>query len=170
MPNAISDTVLAELNRQINLELGAAHAYRALSIWCEDHNLKGFASYFRKQTGEEQAHADKIIAHVIDRGVLPELASLPAPKTQFKSLLEAARQAQSMEKNNTAGITAVYEAALASKDYPAQVLMQWFINEQVEEEAWALEMVERVEGATCAGGFADLDRHIERYLSKAVIE
>ena len=57
-----------------------------------------------------------------------------------------------------------YDAAVAAKDYPAQVLMQWFINEQVEEEAWCMEMVERVQAATCAGGTSDLDRHIERYL------
>ena len=69
-----------------------------------------------------------------------------------------------MERTNTEGINAVYEAALAAKDYPAQVLMHWFINEQVEEEAWCLEMVERVQAASCAGGLSDLDRHIERYL------
>jgi len=71
-----------------------------------------------------------------------------------------------MEHSNTQGINALYEAALAAKDYPAQVLMHWFINEQVEEEAWSLEMVERVQAANCAGGFSDLDRHIERYLEK----
>jgi ferritin len=65
-----------------------------------------------------------------------------------------------------AAMRAVYETALAAKDYPAQVLMQWFINEQIEEEAWCLEMVERVQAANCAGGFSDLDRHIERYLAK----
>ncbi len=167
MPNStIPATVLAELNRQLNHELGAAHSYRALSIWCEDRNLQGFASYFAKQAVEEQAHAGKFIAHVIDRGVLPELTAIAAPKTKFKSLLEAARHAQSMEHSNTQGVNLVYEAALAAKDYPAQVLMQWFISEQVEEEAWCMEMVERVESATCAGGLSDLDRHIERYLAK----
>jgi ferritin len=70
-----------------------------------------------------------------------------------------------MEQSNTQGINSVYEAALGARDYPAQVLMQWFINEQVEEEAWCFEMVERVQAATCAGALSDLDRHIERYLT-----
>jgi ferritin len=70
-----------------------------------------------------------------------------------------------MEVANTRGIHAVYEAALAAKDYPAQVLMQWFISEQVEEERWSTEMVERVQSATCAGSLSDLDRHIERLLA-----
>lgn len=162
--NKIHAKVLAELNRQFNQELSAAHGYRALSLWCEDQNLKGFARYFAKQVAEEQTHASRISGHVIDRGVLPETSAVPAPKCEFKSLLEAAQHAQSMERNNTQGINAVYEAALAAKDYPAQMLMQWFIAEQVEEEAWCLEMVERVQAASCAGGLSDLDRHIERYL------
>jgi ferritin len=161
----IPSKVQAELNRQFNQELGASHSYLALSLWCDDQNYKGFAAYFAKQTGEEQMHAAKIAAHLIDRGVLPEVTALPAPKQNFKTLLELAHHAQAMEAENTQGVNAVYEAALAAKDYPAQVLMQWFINEQTEEEAWCLEMVERVQGATCAGGFSDLDRHIERYLS-----
>ena len=115
-------------------------------------------------SAEEQEHAGKIADHVIDRGVLPELIAIPAPKCHFKSLMEAAQHAQSMELNNTQGINSVYEAAFAAKDYPAQILMQWFINEQVEEEAWCLEMVERVQAATCAGGLSDFYRHIECYL------
>ena len=164
--NKIPAKVLSELNRQFNQEFSAAHSYRALSLWCEEQNLKGFARYFAKQTNEEQGHAAKMTAHLIDRGVLPELTAIPAPRADFKSLLEAAQHAQTMERNNTQGINAVYEAALGAKDYPAQFLMQWFITEQVEEEAWCLEMVERVQAATCAGGLSDLDRHIERYLEE----
>jgi|ERR1043166_5525364 ferritin len=161
--------VLSELHRQFNQELSAALGYRALSLWCEDQNLQGFARYFAKQVGDEQDHASKLASHLLDRGVLPELAAIPAPKIQFKSLLEAAQHAQTMERNNTLGVNTVYEAALSAKDYPAQVLMQWFINEQVEEEAWCLEMVERVQAASCAGGLSDLDRHIERYLEAPTV-
>jgi ferritin len=161
----IPTKVLAELNRQINHELSAAHQYRALSVWCAGQNLKGFAAFFSKQAGEEQEHADKVIGHLIDRGGAPDLAAIAAPKQQFKTLLEVAQQAQSMEQANTQGIHAVYEAALAGKDYPAQVLMHWFISEQVEEEAWSTEMVERIQAASCAGSLSDLDRHIEKLLA-----
>ena len=161
----IPSKVLEELQRQFNHELGAAHSYLALSAWCEINNLKGFASYFSKQSGEEREHADKIIAHLIDRDVSPEFAALPAPKQELRSLLDVAKRAQTMEQENTKGVNAVYEAALAAKDYPAQVLMHWFISEQVEEEAWCAEMIERVENASCAGGLSSLDRHIERYLA-----
>ena len=162
----INSKVQTELNRQLNQELSAAHSYRALSLWCADQNLKGFASFFAKQSGEEHEHARKISDHLIDRNAVPELGAIAAPKQTFKSLLEVAQQAQTLEHDNTKGINAVYEAALAAKDYPAQVLMHWFIKEQTEEEAWCFEMVERVQAASCAGGLSDLDRHIERYLNE----
>ena len=164
-PSKIPAKVLAELNRQFNQELDAAHSYRALSIWCETQNLTGFAGYFAKQVAEEQVHARKMITHIIDRGAMPKTTAIAAPKYDFKSLLEAARHAQAMERANTQGVNSVYEAALGARDYPAQVLMHWFITEQVEEEAWCYEMVERVQAATCAGSLSDLDRHIERYLA-----
>jgi ferritin len=162
----IPQKVLLELNRQFNQELSSAHAYRALSFWCEEQNLKGFACYFDKQATEEYAHAKKIAAHLIDRRASPETAAITAPKQSFKSLLAIAQQAEAMEQANTQGINAVYESALAAKDYPTQVLMHWFINEQVEEERWSTEMVERVQSATCAGSLSDLDRHIESLLAE----
>jgi ferritin len=162
----IPSKVVTELQRQYNQELGAAHNYRALALWCEAQNFKGFACYFDKQAAEEQMHAKKIASHLLDRRVLPETAAIAEPKHTFKSLLEAAQHAQAMESTNTQGTHAVYEAALAGKDYPAQVLMHWFINEQVEEERWSSEMVERIQSATCAGSLSDLDRHIDRLLAE----
>lgn len=159
-----------ELNRQLNQELSAAQSYLALSVWCDIRNLKGFGKYFVKQAGEERAHADRILKHLTDRGETADLAAVPAPKQEFRTLLEVAQQAQAQERANTLGVNAVYEAAVAAKDYPAQVLMHWFINEQVEEEDWAAEMVERVQEATCAGSLSTLDRHIERYLEEEVRE
>ncbi len=166
----IPQKVCEELNRQFNQELAAAHAYLALSVWCDVRNLKGFGKYFVKQAGEERVHAERILKHLTDRGVTAEVAAVPAPKQEYKTLLEVAQQAQAQEHSNTLGVNAVYEAAVSAKDYPAQVLMHWFIKEQVEEEDWAAEMVERVQAASCAGSASDLDRHIERYLEEEVRE
>jgi ferritin len=171
MPKSnISPKVIEELSRQFNQELASAHSYLALSVWCDIRNLKGFGKYFAKQAGEERAHAERIIKHLTDRGITAEVAAVPEPKQNFKTLLEVAQQAQTQEQANTKGINTVYEAAVAAKDYPAQVLMHWFINEQVEEEDWSTEMVDRVQAASCAGGLSDLDRHIERYLEQEVRE
>lgn len=165
MPKSIPPTVLSELKRQLNQELNAAHGYLAMSIWCAAQNLKGFARFFAKQADEERKHAAKLIDHVVNRGVQAELGTLAAPKQDFPELLDLVLQAQAMEQGNTKGIDTVYAAALADHDYPAQVLMHWFINEQVEEEAWAAELVGRVKSATCAGSLSDLDRHVEKLLA-----
>jgi ferritin len=167
---AIGVKTLVELQRQLNHELGAAYAYEALSLWSDDQNLKGFGRYFWKQAHEEREHARRIMKHLLDRGVVPELAQLAAPRVKFSSILEVAKTAQQMEQANTRGINAAYEAALGEKDYAVQVMLHWFINEQVEEEDWCAEMVDRVEKANCAGGMSDLDRHIERYLMEEVAE
>lgn len=163
----IKPAVLTELQRQLNHELSAAHAYLALAVWCDSEDLKGFARYFLKQSAEEREHAAKFMKHLLDRGALPRLAALGAPQTEFPDVLAVARQAQRMEQENTAGIHRCYEAAVRETDYAAQVMLHWFINEQVEEEDWTDEMVARVDRANCAGGVAELDRHIERYLGEA---
>jgi ferritin len=160
----IPTPVLTELNRQLNHELGAAHAYHAMSCWCATQNLKGCGGFFAQQAAEEREHAGKIVKHLIDRGAMPAIGALPAPKLEFRNLLEVAQQALAMEQANTRGIHAVFAAAIAEKDYPAQVLMHWFIGEQVEEEAWAAELVDRVQAASCAGSLMDLDRHVVKLL------
>jgi ferritin len=161
---AMSDAVRNELQRQFNHELMAAHHYEALAWWCAHRTLPGFARFFRHQAAEEREHAARIGRHLLDRGVQPVMESVPAPRMDFASLLDVARHAQTLEAANSRGIQTAYEAAVTARDYPAQVLLHWFINEQVEEEAWTAEMVTRVEAATCAGALLDLDRHIERLL------
>jgi ferritin len=161
----IPSRVLTELQRQFNHELGAAHAYTALAVWCVDQNLKGFGRFFYKQAGEEREHAQKFMDYMLDRGAVPELGALPAPRTRFKSLLDVARHAQAMEQANTQGIHKAYQAALKAGDIPTQVHLHWFVSEQVEEEAWCAEMVDRVESALASGGAGFVDRHIERYLA-----
>ena len=161
----IPPSVLNEVQRQLNHELAAAHSYQALAIWCEGECLTGFASFFTKQAAEERIHAEKFIKYLHDRGEVAKLAALPPPKTDFGSIVEIAKEAQLMEQANTAGIVKAYEEALSSRDYPSQVLLQWFIAEQVEEEAWAQEMIDRTLRANCAGGLTRLDHHIEKYLT-----
>ncbi|MDP1578821.1 MAG: ferritin [Candidatus Didemnitutus sp.] len=164
MSSTIPPSTLKALTRQFNHELFAAQSYLALSVWCEVQNFSGCAAFFTKQAGEEREHADKIIAHLVDRGDAAEIAAMEAPRQKFSSLGDVALHAQALEQANTRGINATLEAALVDKDYPAQVLMHWFVNEQVEEEAWAAKMVALVQRATCAGGLSSFDRHVSDLL------
>lgn len=133
--------VLEALNKQIAHELSAEYSYLGLSVWFDQQVLKGFAAYFRKQASEEHAHALKLLEFVQDRGGEVKLESLSAPKTQFSDVVAAVKHAQALEKTNTAAINALYAIAATAGDLATQQHLQWFIEEQVEEEKWADEFV-----------------------------
>jgi ferritin len=160
----MSPKLIAALNKQANQELHAAQAYLGMSYWCQVHHYGGFAKFFLEQVAEEQGHAGKILKHLADREVVPTIGTLAAPKASFKLLAEVVQAAYDLERANTAGIHAAYESALAEKDYPAQVLLHWFISEQVEEEAWSDTLLVKTREAACAGALSSLDRHLPKIL------
>lgn len=129
------------MNEQINKELFSSYLYLSMAAYFEDKNLSGFAHWMRMQEAEERAHAMKFYEHVIERGGKVTLKGLAAPKTEWKSSLEVAEEVAAHEAQITASIYALYELALQEKDYPAQIMLQWFISEQVEEEKHAAEIV-----------------------------
>jgi len=167
---SISPKVITALENQATHELFAAQSYLAMSCWCEVQQHSGFAGFFYKQAAEERAHADKLLKHLTDRDVMPKIGALAAPAAAFKSLLEVAQAAYDFERANTAGIHAAYAAALAEKDYAAQVMLHWFINEQVEEEAWSDKLLVKTREASCAGALLNLDRHLEKILGGRAAE
>jgi ferritin len=161
----MSPEVITALEKQADHEFLASQNYLAMSYWCEVQQHSGFAAFFKKQSGEEREHANKILKHLADRDVLPKIGGVPAPTLKFKSLVDVAQAAYDFERANTAGIHAAYEAALAEKDYPAQVMLHWFIAEQVEEEAWSDKLLVKTREAGCAGALLNLDRHLEKILA-----
>jgi ferritin len=141
----ISTTLQKALNEQINKEFFSAYLYLSMAAWFENKNLPGFGKWMRVQAGEEQEHGMKFYEHLIDRGGTVTLLPLSAPQTTWKTNLEVIKQVQTHEAEVTASINTLYELALKEKDYPAQVLLHWFINEQVEEEKSAAEIVQQLE-------------------------
>jgi ferritin len=141
----ISKVMQKAMNEQINKELYSSYLYLSMAAFFEDKNLPGFGHWMHIQEGEERGHAMRLYAHLIDRGGRVLLKAIAAPETEWKSSLEAFKVVQQHEVEVTASINALYELALKEKDYPAQVLLQWFINEQVEEEKSASEIVKQLE-------------------------
>lgn len=158
--------VITALEKQADHELLASQNYLAMAYWCEVNHHAGFADFFHKQAREEQVHAGKILKHLADRHGMPKIGAIPAPPAAFKSLIEVAQAAYDFERTNTAGIHAAYQAALEAKDYPAQVMLHWFIAEQVEEESWSDKLLAKTREASCAGALFNLDRHLEKILSE----
>jgi len=129
------------MNEQINKELFSSYLYLSMAAFFEEKNLSGFASWMHLQADEEREHAMKFYEHILERGGRVLLKAIDAPKTEWNSNLEVAEEVAAHEGKVTASIYALYELALKEKDYPAQVMLQWFISEQVEEEKNAAELV-----------------------------
>jgi len=156
---SLNTQLIETLEKQATHELTAAMAYLAMSNWCKAQDYPGFGEFFKKQFEEEIEHAEKFQEHLLERGVNPKIGAITAPQCEYTDMLSVAKMALKLEEENTAGIVACYELATEVKDYPAQFMLQWFIEEQMEEEAWANAMVTQVSRAACAGSILSLDRH-----------
>lgn len=140
----ISNTMQNAINEQIQKEFYSSYLYLAMAANCETLNLPGFARWMYLQAEEERSHGMKLFEHVIDRGGKVELQAIEAPQSVWKDSLELFQNVQEHEAFVTASIHSLYEVALKEKDYAAQVMLQWFIDEQVEEEKNAAEIVEQL--------------------------
>ena len=141
----ISKSMQEAVNEQINKELYSSYLYLSMAAYFENKNLPGFARWLHVQADEERGHGMRLYQHLVDRGGRVMLQAIAAPATEWKSYLEVFKEVQAHEASVTASINGLYELALKEKDYPMQVLLQWFINEQVEEEKNAAEIVQQLE-------------------------
>jgi ferritin len=140
----ISKTMQDAINEQIKNEVYSAYLYLSMSAHFEANNLPGFARWMRVQYEEETTHALKLYDHLNERGGRVKLLAIPEPRSDWSNALEVFNQVLEHEQHVTALIYKLYETALAEKDYAAQVMLQWFIDEQVEEEKNATEIVEQL--------------------------
>lgn len=132
------------MNEQIKNELFSAYLYLSMASFFEEKNLPGFAHWMRVQAQEEQEHALKFFDFIHDRGGKITLLPIEQPKAEWKSALDAFNDAYEHEQLVTGMINKIYETALEQKDYPSQIMLQWFIDEQVEEEKNASDIVEQL--------------------------
>lgn len=140
----MSKALQQAMNEQISKEFFASYLYLAMAAWFEERNFEGFAKWMRIQADEERGHAMRIYDFVLGRGGRVTLAAIPEPATQWKSALEVFDAARKHEQMVSASINALYARAVSEKDYASQVMLQWFINEQVEEEKTSTSLAERL--------------------------
>ncbi len=150
-----SKNVQDAINDQIKHELYSAYFYLSMSAWAESANLAGAAKWLAMQAKEEQEHALKFYNYVHDRGGKVVLQAIAQPPSEFTSLLDVFEQVQEHEGKVTALINRLYEVALKENDYPSQIMLHWFIDEQVEEEKNAGQIVDtlRMVGSQAQGLF-----------------
>ncbi len=141
IPQKIQDAI----NDQIHHELYSAYLYLSMSAHFEAVSLPGFASWMRVQAKEELGHGMKLFSYLNDRGGRVLLQALPAPPTEFGAPLSIFQQAYAHEQEVTASIHRIYGLAAEENDYATQSALTWFVNEQVEEEKTASEIVAQLE-------------------------
>jgi len=148
-------------NEQINAELYSAYLYLSMVAYFESINLPGFATWMRVQTQEEVMHAMKIYDYVNERGGRVILKSIGEPQTEWESPLAAFEAAYQHEQKVTGLINELVNLAIREKDHAANMFLQWFVNEQVEEESNADAIVQKIRlMADAPGGMYMLDNEI----------
>jgi ferritin len=157
----LSNTLQSALNDQIQKEYYSSYLYLAMSAYLESQNLPGATKWTRIQSQEELVHAMKLFAHMVDRGGRVTLAAIQQPPQEYGTALELFQQVLRHEEHVTALIHQLYTAALKEEDYPAQVMLQWFITEQVEEEKSVDLVVEQLKAVgESKASLMLLDRHL----------
>lgn len=132
------------LNEQITHEISSAYLYLSMSMFCEGQNLKGCAKWLKLQSIEEQGHGDRIIGFLHDLGATPTLMAIEQPRSEWGALKELFAQVLSHEKKVTSLIWAIKESAMTEHDHATLNFIEWFVKEQVEEEATAQYILDKL--------------------------
>lgn len=137
--------VEAAMNRHINRELFSSYLYLSMAAWCEAEGLRGFSHWMRLQSVEENVHVMKFFDFVLDRGGRVEFLELAAPQREWASPLDVFQAALDHEREVSGYINELMDAVIDARDHAANVFLQWFVQEQVEEEASVADIVSRLE-------------------------
>jgi ferritin len=157
----LNDVVQEAINRQINNELFAMYSYLSMSAYCEFEQFTGCARWMRLQSQEEFAHATRLYDFLIARQGRVKLLPIAQPQIEFTSLLDVFETALKQEQGVTAQINSLYELAFQQKAFAALVELEWFINELVEEEKTAREIVHKFQLVkNDPASLLDLDREL----------
>jgi ferritin len=140
----LNDKLQTALNDQIQREMYSAYIYLAMSANCDERNLTGFATWMKMQAQEEMMHAMRIYDHILERGGTVILQAIEQPPSEFGSPLDIMEKSLAHERFITGQINELYDLAVEVGDRPAQVMLQWFITEQMEEESTVDDIVERL--------------------------
>jgi ferritin len=159
--NVINGDITERLNAQLNRELFSAYFYLGLSASAESAGLKGAAAWFHAKYQEETAHALKFYRYLLDQGaevVLSAIAEPPAGQSDLVSMFE---ETLAHEREVTAAINDIVDASLSAKDHATHIFLQWFVTEQIEEEATVSEILARLRLVGSRGeGLYMLDREL----------
>jgi ferritin len=140
----LKDKIQKALNAQMNLELSSSYLYLAMAAYFESENLNGFAHWMKIQSGEEYAHAMKIYGYINQRNGRVNLSKIDAPKSEWKDAVEVFAETLKHEQKVTKAIDDIVDLTITEKDHATNTYLQWFVTEQVEEEATAMNILDKI--------------------------
>ena len=149
------------INEQINKELYSAYLYLAMSVDAELRGFKGTGHWFKVQYQEETGHALKFMSYLLDQGAAVELAAIDRPPRTFESMLDMFEKTLKHEQGVTKSINSLMDLAQSENDYATQIVLQWFVTEQVEEEKNDNEVLAQLRMAgSSMGTLLMIDKHL----------
>ncbi|HCQ30210.1 MAG TPA: ferritin [Flavobacteriales bacterium] len=164
----LSPTIEKALNNQVKIEANSSHLYLAMASWAETKGLNGTAQFLYKHSDEERMHMLKLVQYINERGGIAEIPALEKPEASFESLNAVFQKLLEHEIMVTGEINKVVEICLNEKDYTTHNFMQWYVAEQIEEEALARTIMDKLHLiGNDKGGLYLFDRDIQS-LSMAV--
>jgi len=140
----LSKDLLDALSKQVNAEYYSAYLYLAMSASADQMGLKGAAKWLFAQAKEEMAHGTHIYQFILERGAAPTFAAIELPMTSFADINEIFKETLAHEQKVTKGINAIATLAMKESDHATYQFMMWFVNEQVEEESSATEILDKL--------------------------
>jgi ferritin len=140
----ISDDMQHALQQQLNDEFYSGYVYLAMSAYCASIDFNGAAIWLKQQYEEERQHATRIYNYLIDQGAQVVLKAIDEPPSDFGSILEVFESSLKHEQGMTRKLNNLSDQALKEKDHATYNLLQWFVNEQVEEEATVGEIISKI--------------------------
>jgi ferritin len=158
----ISNEMVKALNVQANMEFASAYIYLSMSYDMENAGFPGFAHWLKVQYEEERGHAFKLLSYIGERGAKVELAPIAGYDQHFTCPLETAKAVLAHEQLVTAALEKIFGQAREEKDYAAELFLQWFITEQVEEEVNGRALIEKF---SAAGTTPAALHHVDRALN-----
>ncbi|HPG32225.1 MAG: ferritin [Lentimicrobiaceae bacterium] len=166
----ISKKVEEAINIQIKNEEHSSRIYMAMASWCETKGYRGAADFLYKQSDEERMHMLKFIKFLNDRGGYAVLSALEVPASTYNSLLDVFNHVMSHEEFITDSINKLYEVSLNEKDYTTGNFLQWYINEQIEEESTVHGILDKMKlvGEDKAGMF-HMDKDLQAMAAAKVV-
>jgi ferritin len=140
----LKDKIQKALNAQMNFELSSSYLYLAMAAYFESENFNGFAQWMKVQSGEEYGHAMKIYGYINQRNGRVSLAKIDAPKSEWKDSSEVFTETLKHEQKVTETIDKLVDLAITEKDHATNTFLQWFVTEQVEEEATVINILDKL--------------------------